>query len=381
MDFSWTEDQIKYKNMVVNFAQKELNDEIIDRDRKCELARNNWKKCAQIGILGLTIPEEYGGNATDILTAMLVMEGLGYGCKDNGLIFSMNAQIWSVQHPIFEFGNENQKRKYLPGLCSGEIIGAHAMSEADSGSDAFSLRTKAERISDGYILNGTKMFVTNAPVADVVLVFANINSSKGREGLTAFLVDTGTHGYRVGSYIEKMGLRTSPMSEVILEDCVVPVESRLGTEGTGASIFYSSMEWERSFILGSYIGAMERQLEDAIRYARERHQFTQPIGKFQSVSNRIADMKVRLETARLLLYKVAWLKKNGKPAFMESALAKLYLSECFVNSSIDTIRTFGGYGYMTELEFERDLRDSIGGLLYSGTSDIQRTIIARWLGL
>jgi alkylation response protein AidB-like acyl-CoA dehydrogenase len=178
-----------------------------------------------------------------------------------------------------------------------------------------------------------------------------------------------------------MGLRTSPMGELILEDCVVPAESRLGPEGAGPAIFNGSMEWERSCILGSHIGAMERQLEECIRYTRERSQFGQKIGKFQSVANRIADMKVRLETARLLLYQVAWLNQNGKPAIMEAAMAKLYLSECFVSSSLDAIRTYGGYGYMTELEVERDLRDSIGGLIYSGTSDIQRVIIARWLGL
>jgi alkylation response protein AidB-like acyl-CoA dehydrogenase len=225
------------------------------------------------------------------------------------------------------------------------------------------------------------MFVTNAPVADVALVFATVDPAKGMGGISAFLIDKGTPGFRVSRNIEKMGLRTSPMGELILEDCCVLVESRLGPEGAGVSIFNSSMEWERSCILGSHVGAMEHQLEEAIRYARQRRQFGQAIGKFQSVANRIADMKVRLETARLLLYKVAWLKKMGKPAVMEAALAKLYLSECFVQSSLDAIRTYGGYGYMTELEVERDLRDAVGGTLYSGTSDIQRMIIARWLGL
>ena len=381
MDFSWTKEQLDFKNTVIEFAKKELNEGLIDRDRQGELAHENWKKCAKLGILGLAIPEEYGGSATDIMTTMLVMEGLGYGSKDNGLIFAMNAQMWSVQHPILTFGTEAQKQKYLPGMCNGEIIGAHGMSEPDSGSDAYRLRTRAERISEGYRLNGTKMFVTNAPIADVALVFATVNPDKGIGGVTAFIVETGTPGFRVSRNIEKMGLRTSPMGELILEDCVVPVENRLGSEGAGSSIFNSSMEWERSCILGSHIGAMERQLEAGIRYARERRQFGQPIGKFQSVANRIADMKVRLETARLLLYKVAWLNQNGKPAIMEAALAKLYLSECFVNSSMDAIRTYGGYGYMTELEVERDLRDAVGGTLYSGTSDIQRMIIARWLGL
>ncbi|OGO27099.1 MAG: acyl-CoA dehydrogenase [Chloroflexi bacterium RBG_16_54_18] len=381
MDFSWTEEQLNFKNAVIEFAHKELNKGLIEHDRQGELSREDWHKCAKFGILGLAIPEKYGGSGADILTTMLVMEGLGYGCKDNGLIFGMNAQMWSVQHPILTFGSEAQKQKYLPALCSGKLIGAHGMTEPDSGSDAYSLRCRAKRVSEGYVLNGTKMFVTNAPIADMALVFATVNPDKGMGGITAFLVDKGTPGFKVSRNIEKMGLRTSPMGELILDDCVVPVEGRLGSEGAGPSIFNSSMEWERSCILGSQIGTMERQLEACIIYARERRQFGQSIGKFQAVANRIAEMKVRLETARLLLYKVAWLKQMDKSAIMEAALAKLYLSECFVQSSLDAIRTYGGYGYTTEFEVERDLRDAIGGILYSGTSDIQRVIIARWLGL
>jgi hypothetical protein len=381
MDFSWSEEQLKFKEAVINFAQKELNEDLIQRDKVGEISIENWKKCAELGILGLPIPEKYGGIDADIMTTMLVMEGLGYGCKDNGLIFAMNAQLWSVQLPILLFGTEEQKVKYLPGLCRGELVGAHGMSEPDSGSDAYSLRTRAEGAEGGYTINGTKMFVTNAPFCDLALIFATIDPSKGMGGITAFVVEKGTPGFRVGRKLEKMGLRTSPMGELIFEDCFLPEENRLGKEGAGVSIFNSSMEWERSSILASHIGAMERQLEISIRYARERRQFGQPIGKFQSISNRIADMKVRLETARLLLYKVAWSKKVGKSAVMDAALAKLYLSECFVQSSLDAIRIHGGYGYMTEFEVERDLRDAIGGTLYSGTSDIQRVIIARWLGL
>lgn len=381
MDFSWSEEQTAFKEAVIKFARKELNEGLIDRDRAGEISLENWKKCADFGILGLAIPEEYGGAGEDILTAMLVMEGLGYGCKDNGLIFAMNAQMWSVQHPILAFGSEEQKRRYLPGMCRGEIFGAHGMSEPDSGSDAYSLRTRAERRDGGYLLNGTKMFVSNAPFADVSLVFATVDPTKGRGGITAFLVDKGTKGFSVSRGIEKMGLRTSPMGELVLQDCFVSEDCRLGPEGAGSAIFNSSMEWERACILGSHVGAMERQLENCIRYARERRQFGQPIGKFQSVANRIADMKVRLETARLLLYKVAWLKKMGKSAIMEAALAKLYLSECFVQNSLDAVRVHGGYGYMTEFELERDLRDSVGGTIYSGTSDVQRMIIARLSGL
>lgn len=381
MDFSWTEEQLTYKDAVIKFAQKELNDGVIERDNHGELSRQNWQKCANFGILGLAIPEDYGGSAADILTTMLVMEGLGFGCKDNGLIFGMNAQMWSVQHPILEFGTEAQKEKYLPGLCSGEIIGAHGMSEPDSGSDAYSLRTRAEKVDGGYVLNGTKMFVTNAPVSDLAVVFATVDSSKGMWGITAFIVEKNTPGFSISGKIDKMGLRTSPMAELIFQDCFVPEENRLGPVGVGARIFNNSMGWERSCILASNLGVMERQLEMCINYARERVQFGQPIGKNQSVANRIVDMKVRLETARLILYKVAWLKKKGESAVLEAAMAKLYLSENFVQSGMDAIRTLGGYGYMTEFEVERDLRDAVGGTIYSGTSDIQRNIIASLMGL
>ncbi len=381
MDFSWTAEQLAYKKAAIEFAQKELADNISERDRRGEFSQESWHKCARFGIQGLPIPQAYGGSDTDIMTTMLMMEGLGYGCRDNGLIFALNAQLWSVQLPILTFGTATQKEKYLPGLCSGELIGAHGMTEPDAGSDAYSLRTRAERTTGGYILNGSKMFVTSAPVASLALVFATVDPNKGRWGLTAFLIEKGTPGFTVSRDLDKMGLRTAPMGEIVLQDCFVPSENRLGAEGAGASIFNSSMEWERSCILASQIGAMEQQLEKSIHYARTRRQFGQPIGKFGAVANRIAEMKVRLETARLLLYKVAWLKQRGEPAVMEAAIAKLYLSECFVQSSLDAIRVHGGYGYMTEFEVERDLRDAVGGVLYSGTSDIQRTIIARLLGL
>ncbi len=381
MDFSWSEEQLTYKRAVIEFAQKELNLDMVERDQSGRFDRALWKKCSDFGITALPVPEQYGGAGADILTSMLTMEGLGYGCKDNGLIFAMNAQLWSVQMPILAFGSEDQKERYLPGLCSGDLIGAHGMTEPDTGSDAYSLRTRAERVEGGYLLNGTKMFVTNAPIADMALVFATVDPKRGMWGITGFLIDLGTPGFRVSRDIEKMGLRTSPMGELVMENCFIPEANRLGPEGAGSRIFNHSMEWERSCILASNLGAMERQLETSIQYARDRTQGGQQIGKYQSVANRIVDMKVRLETARLLLYKVAWLKKEGKSAVMEAAMAKLYLSEAFVSSGLDAIRTLGGYGYMTEFEVERDLRDAIGGTIYSGTSDIQRNIIARLLGL
>lgn len=381
MDFSWSDEQREFKNTVIKFAQNELNDDIEKRDENSEFAYENWRKCARFGIHGLSFPEEYGGSGADIMTTMLAMEALGYGTKDNGLIFAINAQMWAIQHPILHFGTDAQKEKYLPALISGEMIGAHGMTEPDSGSDAYSLRTRAEKVEGGYKLNGSKTFVTSAPICDVAVVFATVDPAKGIGGVTGFIIEKDTPGFSLSAPIHKMGLRTSPMGELIMEDVFVPDENRIGREGAGVSIFTSAMEWERSCILAGNIGAMERQLKDSVRYARTRRQFGKPIGKFQSVANRLADMKVRLETARLLLYKVAWLKKQGKQAVMEAAMAKLYLSECFTQNSLDAIRTYGGYGYTTEYEVERDMRDSIGGLIYSGTSDIQRSIIARLMGL
>jgi alkylation response protein AidB-like acyl-CoA dehydrogenase len=380
MDFGWTDEQVALKRAAVEFARGELGSGPVEADRH-GFSREKWLACARFGIQGLPIPEAYGGGGADLVTTMIVMEGLGYGSQDNGLLFALNAQLWSVELPILTFGSEEQRRCYLPGLVSGELIGAHGMTEPGSGSDAYRLRTRATRDGEGYRLDGTKSFVTLGPVADLALIFATVDPTQGLGGVTAFLVERGTPGFGVGREMEKMGLRAAPMAEVVLQDCWVPEEARLGPEGAGAALFASSMEWERSCVLAGSIGAMERQLEACVTYARDRRQFDQPIGKFQAVANRIADMKVRLETSRLILARVAWLKSAGRPAVMEAAIAKLYLSEAFVASSLDAIRIHGGAGYMTESGVEGDLRDAIGGVLYSGTSDIQRVVIARWLGL
>jgi hypothetical protein len=382
MDFAWSPEQLAFKADVIQFAQT-LNDDVVGRDQAGAFSADHWKKCADFGIQSLSVPSAYSrlDREWDIMTAMLAMEGMGYGCRDNGLTFALNAQIWTVQLPIVHFGSEANKQQYLAPMCSGEMIGAHAITEPQAGSDVFSLQTTAHKKDDGYVLNGTKKFVSLGPIADVALVFATIDANLGQWGITAFLVDRDTAGFEVSPPRHKMGLRTVPMGELIFEECFVPATNRLGPEGAGVSISNHSLEFERCFILASQLGAMERQLERCVDYARQRHQFDRPIGSFQSVSNRVANMKMRLETARLLLYKVAWLKDRGESAMMEAALCKLYLSECFVESGLDAIRIHGGTGYLTESEVERDLRDAVGGTLYAGTSDIQRTIIARLLGL
>lgn len=382
MDFGWTDAQVARRVAAAEFARRELADDtLIERDYEGRFDRTLWEKCARFGILGLSVPPEFGGAEIDLPTAILVMEGLGEGSADNGLAFALNAQIWTVQRPIVRFGSAEQKARYLPGLCDGSLLGAHALTEPDAGSDAFALTMRAERRGDGYVLDGTKCLVTLAPVADVALVFASTNPTVGKWGVSAFLVDRNTPGVSASETQQKMGLRTVPIGSLHFQDCFVPESARLGPEGAGVSIASHSLEVERCCILASQLGAMERQLERAIAYARSRRQFGQPIGKFQSVSNRVADMKLRIETARLLLYKVAWLVERQQPAMMEAALLKLYLSEAFVESGLDAIRIHGGAGYLTETGVERDLRDAVGGVLYAGTSDIQRNIVARLLGL
>jgi alkylation response protein AidB-like acyl-CoA dehydrogenase len=381
MDFSWTDEQIEFRETIIKFAQKELNEGLIERDKMGTFNLEGWKKCGEFGIHGLPIPQDYGGVGADPLTTIYALESLGYGCKDNGLVFSINAHMWTCEIPILNFGTEAQKKKYLLKLCKGELIGGNAITEPDSGSDAYSLRTTAQKKGNKYLLNGSKTFVTNAGITDIVVVFATVDRSKGTYGITGFLVEKDFPGFSVGKKIEKMGIRTSPMSELFLDNCEVPAENLLGKEGAGSVIFNRAMEWERSCILASAIGSMERQLDSCIQYTKQRKQFGQPISKFQLVSSKIVDMKINLETARSLLYKVGWLKKNDKSVFLEAAMAKLFISECWVRSCLDAIQIHGGYGYMTEYEIERELRDAIGSKIYSGTSEIQRSIIAKLMGL
>jgi alkylation response protein AidB-like acyl-CoA dehydrogenase len=287
----------------------------------------------------------------------------------------------SVQIPIARFGTEEQKQRFLRPLCAGTCIGAHAMTEPDSGSDAFALRSTATKTTDGYVLNGRKTFITNAPVADLFLVFARTDPAAGIMGVSAFLVERSCEGVSIGAPMEKMGLRTSPMADVILEDCCVSVGDRIGSEGMGYAIFNASMAWERSLILACNLGAMERQLTRCIAYGNERKQFGLPIGKFQAIAHRIVDMKLRLDVARLLSYRAAATLTADENPTMEAAIAKLYVSEAWVQSCLDAIQIHGGYGYATEYEIERELRNAVSGTLYSGTSEIQRNIVAKALGL
>jgi alkylation response protein AidB-like acyl-CoA dehydrogenase len=375
------EEHQKLQDGAIEFAQSELGKDIIRRDREEEFSREDWRKCANFGVLGMPVPREYGGMGLGITEVIAVMEGLGYGTSDQGLLFSINAHMWTSIMPISLYATPEQKQHYLPRLSNGEWISANAASEPEAGSDVFSMRTRAERRGDHYVLNGTKTFVTNAQVADLFVAYATIDPRLGSMGITGFLIERTTPGIVISKPLEKMGLRTSPMAEVVFDECTVPVSNRLGREGRGVAVFESSMEWERGCILANYLGLMKRQLERSIQHAQNRKQFGKTIGKFQSVANRVVNMKVRLDTCRQLVYRIGWLKEHGKPARLEAAVAKLHVSESLVANCQDAIQVFGGYGYMVEQQIERELRDAVGSTLYSGTTEIQRNLIAACLGL
>jgi alkylation response protein AidB-like acyl-CoA dehydrogenase len=383
MDFAWNATQQSWHDRAVQFARSHLADpEARERDRQGGFWRQGWNHCAEFGAQGLPIPEAYGGQGQDPLTTIAAMEGLGYACNDNGLMFTLNASLWTVSLPILEFGTEDQKRRWLPSLCNGQWVGANAASEPESGSDIFSMTTQAVRDGDGWVLNGRKIWITGGSVADLLVVFATTNPAKGVLGVTCFVLPTTTPGFRVEREIPKMGMRTAPMGELVFENCRISGDALLGREGRGSRIFNAALEWERGAILAFALGAMRRQLEECVSFARKREQFGKAVGKFQSVSNRIVDMTVRLETSRMLVQKFAWKKTTGvKEATTEASMAKLHVTESFLANSLDAVRIYGAQGYIEDSLHERDLRDAIAGPIFSGTNDIQRNILAQQLRL
>ena len=381
MEFALTAQQQDLQNAAIEFARSELNHGMIERDANQTFSHEGWKKCAAFGVHGLPIPKEFGGRGRGPITTIAVMEGLGYGCLDQGLLFSINAHMWTNSIPILKYGTDEQKTKYLPGLCDGTWIGANGVSEPEAGSDVFSMQTSVRKHSDGYTLSGSKTFVTNAPIANLFAVYGTLDPKLGGMGICGFLIERGHKGFSTSVRLDKMGLRTAQMGKLTFDECRLPSSALLGREGRGAEVFNCSMAWERACILATCLGTMRRQLDRCVKHARKRRQFGQPIGKFQSVANRIVDMKLRYETSRLMIYKVGWLMENGLAADMDAAMAKLYVSDCLVKSSLDAVQLHGASGFLTEFEIERELRDSVGSTLYSGTSEIQRNIIARGLRL
>jgi len=382
MDFSYTEDQRTLREEIIRFARKELNTGVEKRDAAHAFPHDLWLKCGEMGLQGLPVPQEYGGAGLDPQSTVMALEALGYGCEDGGLVFAICAHLLACVVPIWKHGTEEQKRRYLPDLCNGKLIAVNAMTEPESGSDAFNMKTRAVRDGDTFRIDGVKTFSSNGPVANLAVLYTQTDPTKGYlGGVSAFLIEEGTPGFKRGQTFEKMSLRTAPIGELIFDGVKVSAGSMLGPFGGGGPIFNQSMEWERACLVGAHLGSMERLLEMSVDYAKTRKSFGQRIGKYQAVSHRIADMKVRLEASRLLTYRAASRLETSKAVGFDAAIAKLFTSEALVESALDTVRVLGGYGIMVEYGAERVLRDAVAGTLYSGTNDMQRNIIAGWLGL
>ncbi len=376
----WNADQVALRDGLSRWSGA-LSAGHVERDADGSFDEDKWKLIRQTGILGLPFAEEHGGLGQDLLTTMYVLEGLGEHCRDGGLSFSVTTSMASTGVPLQDFGRAELKQRYLPRICSGEAIGAHAITEADGGSDALHMRTRAERDGEHFVLHGSKTFVSNGPVADLMMIYARTRPDGGALGVTAFLVERGTPGLTVGRPVAKMGLRTSPLSEVFLDDCRVPAANVVGRVGGGFLVLDHVMKREILFSFIVNVGEMEHRLRRCIEYARTRTQFGKPIGSYQAVANRIVDMKIRVETARKWLYDTAVKLARGENVTVDMAIAKLLTSEGNLASGTDAVRIFGGNGYMAEYGLEKDLRNAVAGTIYSGTNEIQYNRIAAMLGL
>ena len=370
MDYCKTKEQISICQEVKRFAQNELSQLTGQKFDK-----TFWQKCADFGLLGMCIPEEYGGMGLDYLTSAMILETLGKNCTDNGFIFAITNHIWVCQQVINQFGSAQAKQYYLPKLVSGEAIGCYAITEPDSGSDVFSMHSKAEEKKDCFILNGSKTFISNAPIADVFVVVANTIDQNGNKGLSSFIVEKSFDGLSVGNTIEKMGLEGCPMGELFFDNCIIPKNNLLFSFNKGLKVANWALQMERVFEFASHIGSMERIMDGCIKYSNERIQQGKQIKNYQSITNKIVDMKVSIEMARNYLYKVAWQADQGKNIFLESSIIKLFISENYVKTCMDALQIHGAYGYSKEYPYEAEVRDSLASTIYSGTSEIQKNII------
>jgi alkylation response protein AidB-like acyl-CoA dehydrogenase len=342
--------------------------------------RETWRTCGHAGLFGLLVPASDGGLDCSAVEALLTFEGLGLGCDDAGLVFALASQVFAFG-PAFNSGADHlQRERFLPGILDGSTFGSFAMTEPDAGSDSSAITTTARRVDGGYRLDGVKTWVTLGPVADLAIVFATTDASKGRWGITAFLVETDRAGVHASAPIEKFGLESSPFGRLELDGVIVPEAHRLGPEGAGATLFSSAVEAERAYLYAAQVGATQRLLERCVERAGSRRQFGQPIGANQAVSHPLADIAIQLEMSRLLIYKAGALADAGRSVTLAAAMAKVQVSETAIRAALQAIQLFGAEGYTSAAGLHTYLRDAVGGMAYSGTSDIQRNIIVRLLG-
>ncbi|MEU4449367.1 acyl-CoA dehydrogenase family protein [Actinosynnema sp. NPDC050801] len=353
----------------------------LDRDRAAAFPHEQWKSVAESGLLRQPFPVEWGGAGGGLLDTMHLLEEFGYACRDTGLGFGVSTHVVSTGVPIERFGSTELKSRYLPGICAGDLIGAHAITERQGGSDAAAMRTTAVTRDDGFVLNGEKCFISSGPVADLVVVYARTSAGSGPFGITAFAVERSTPGLEVGPPVEKMGLRTSPFCHLVFRDCAVPAANVIGRVGQGFRILDHVMAWEVLCSFAISVGSMRWRLERCVEHVRSREQFGRPIGAFQSVANKVVDMKIGLETSSRWLFETGRRFAAGEDVMVDVAIGKLLVSEANVRSAADAVQLFGARGYSTDHGLEKDLRDATGGTIYSGSSEVQRDKIARLLGV
>jgi butyryl-CoA dehydrogenase len=375
MDFQLSDDHKMIQQMARDFAQKEIAPHAAKWDAESHFPVEAVAKMAEIGFMGIMVPTELGGGGMDQLAYVLVLEEISAACASTAVTMSVNNSLYCM--PIVKFGTDAQKKKYVTPFAQGQKLGAYALSEPGTGSDAANQRTVAVKKGDKYILNGTKNFITNGPNADAMIVFAMTDKEKKHKGISAFIVEKDFPGYKVGKVEHKMGIRASSTSEIVLTDCEVPAENLLGKEGEGFAIAMNTLDAGRIGIGTQALGIARAAFESSTKYSTVREAFNQPISSFQLIQQKIADMAMRIDASRLLIHRAAWMKQQNMPHSKEAAMAKLFASETATFATKEAVQILGGYGYCTEYPQERYFRDAKITEIYEGTSEIQRIVIAR----
>ncbi|WP_246944513.1 acyl-CoA dehydrogenase [Bacillus pinisoli] len=377
MQFRLTEEHEMIRKMVRDFAKNEVAPTAAERDEEERFDREIFDKMAELGLTGIPWPEQYGGIGSDYLAYVIAVEELSRVCASTGVTLSAHTSL--AGWPLFKFGTEEQKQKYLRPMAEGASIGAYGLTEPSSGSDAGGMRTYAKKDGDDYIINGSKIFITNGGVADFYVVFAVTNPEQGTRGTTAFIVEKDFPGFSVGKKEAKLGIRSSPTTEIIFEDCRVPAENILGEVGQGFKVAMMTLDGGRNGIAAQAVGIAQGALDAAVEYAKERKQFGKPIIEQQGIAFKLADMATSIEAARLLTYQAAWLESQGLPYGKESAMSKLFAGDTAMKVTTEAVQVFGGYGYTKDYPVERFMRDAKITQIYEGTQEIQRLVISRML--
>ncbi|UOE93980.1 acyl-CoA dehydrogenase [Alkalihalobacillus sp. LMS39] len=377
MNFQLTEEQEMIRKMVRDFAKNEVEPTAEERDEEERFDREIFDKMAELGLTGIPWPEEYGGIGADYLSYVIAVEELSRVCASIGV--TLSAHISLASWPLYKFGTEEQKQTYLRALAEGRKIGAYGLTEPGSGSDAASMKTTAKLDGDDYILNGSKIFITNGGIADIYIVFAVTNPELKHKGVTAFIVESDMPGFSVGKKEKKLGIRSSPTTEIIFEDVRVPKENMLGKEGEGFKIAMMTLDGGRNGIAAQAVGIAQGALDASVQYAKERKQFGKSIGQQQGIGFKLADMATKIEASRLLTYQAAWRESEGISYGKESAMSKLLAGDTAMEVTVEAVQVFGGYGYTKDYPVERYMRDAKITQIYEGTNEIQRLVIAKML--